>query len=94
MVYIQGLKQVTAIPTSGFGLQTGAINPPLNGGRMNAFDAGDRLHAQSFEALPDGALNLLLRRFKVVEGRPKRSQKVFRRYRQRMTKTVWPLRRV
>jgi hypothetical protein len=57
-------------PVGGFGLQTGAINPPVNGGRMNAFDAGHRLRAQSFEALLDGALNLLFRRFKVVEGRP------------------------
>jgi hypothetical protein len=55
----------------GFGLQTGAVNPPLNGSWMNAFDAGDRLRAQSFEALLDGALNLLFRRFKVVEGRSK-----------------------
>jgi hypothetical protein len=47
----------------GFGLDTGPINPTLNGGRMNAFDAGDRLRAQSFEALLDGALNLLFRRF-------------------------------
>src|SRR5262245_6305065 len=54
-----------------FGLDTGPINPPLNGSRMNAFDAGDRLRAQSFEALLDSALNLLFRRFKVVEGRPK-----------------------
>ncbi len=53
----------------GFGLQTGAINPPLNGGRMNAFDAGNRLRAQSFEPFLDGALNLLFRRLKVVEGR-------------------------
>jgi hypothetical protein len=35
---------------------------------MNAFDAGNRLRAQSFEALLNGALNLLFRRFKVVEG--------------------------
>jgi hypothetical protein len=55
----------------GFGLQTGAINPAPDGGRMNAFDASDRLRTQSFEALPDGALDLLFRRFKVVEGRPK-----------------------
>jgi len=43
----------------------------LNGGRINAFDAGDRLRAQSFEALPDGALNLLFWRFKAVEYRSK-----------------------
>jgi hypothetical protein len=55
----------------GFGLQTRAINPPLNGGRMNAFDAGHDLQAPSFEVLLDGALNLLFRRFKVVEGRSK-----------------------
>jgi hypothetical protein len=58
-------------PVGGFGLKTGAINPPSDGGRMNAFDAGDRLRAQASEALPDGALNLLFRRFKVVEGRSK-----------------------
>src|SRR5262245_8429663 len=52
-----------------FGPQTGAINPALNGGRMNSFDACDRLRAQSFESLLDGALNLLFRHFKVVEGR-------------------------
>jgi hypothetical protein len=36
---------------------------------MNAFDARHGLRAQAFEALLDGALNLLFRRFKVVEGR-------------------------
>jgi hypothetical protein len=36
---------------------------------MNAFNAGNRLRTQSLEALLDGALNLLFRRFKVVEGR-------------------------
>jgi hypothetical protein len=46
-------------------------NPSLNGGRMNAFDAGDRLRAQSFKALPGGALKLLFRLFKVIEGRSK-----------------------
>jgi hypothetical protein len=40
----------------GFGLHTGAINPPLICGRMNAFDACDRLRAQSFKVLLDGAL--------------------------------------
>jgi len=38
---------------------------------MNTFDAGNGLRAQSFEALLDGALNLLFRSFKVVEGRSK-----------------------
>jgi hypothetical protein len=38
---------------------------------MNAFDAGNRLRAQSFDALLDGALNVLFRRFKVMEGRSK-----------------------
>src|SRR5262245_66445763 len=52
-----------------FGLQAGAINPALNSGRMNAFDAGDRLRAQSFKALLDGALDFLFRSLKVVEGR-------------------------
>src|SRR6266542_3072850 len=53
----------------GFGLQTGEINPAPDGGRMNAFDASDGLRAQSFKALPDGALDFLFRRLKVVEGR-------------------------
>jgi hypothetical protein len=53
----------------GFGLQAGAINPALNSGRMNAFDAGDSLRAQSFKALLDGALDFLFRSLKVVEGR-------------------------
>src|SRR5215813_1667982 len=52
----------------GFGLRTGAINPALYGGRLNTFDTGHRLRAQSFEALLDGALNLIFRGFKVVEG--------------------------
>ena len=55
----------------GFGLRTGSINPALNGGRMNAFDTGHGFRAQAFESLLDGALNLLFRRFKVVEGRSK-----------------------
>jgi hypothetical protein len=29
----------------GFGLRTGAINPALNGGRMNAFNTSDSLRA-------------------------------------------------
>src|SRR5262245_18639912 len=53
-----------------FGLDTGPFNPSLNGGRMNAFDARHRFRAQAFEPLLDGALNLLFRRFQVVEGRP------------------------
>ncbi len=56
---------------SGFGLDTGPINPSLYGGRMNAFDARHGFRAQAFEPLLDGALNLLFRCFKVVEGRPK-----------------------
>ena len=55
----------------GFGLNTGPINPSLYGGRMNAFDARHGFGAQAFEPLLDGALNLLFRRFKVVEGRSK-----------------------
>ncbi len=43
----------------------------LNGGRMNAFDSGNRVRTQSFEALLDRALNLLFRCFKVEEGRSK-----------------------
>src|SRR5262249_57546630 len=58
-------------PVGGGGLELGALSPTLDGGRMNAFDAGNRLRAQSFEALLNGALNLLFRRFKVVEGRSK-----------------------
>jgi hypothetical protein len=53
---------------SSFG--TGTINPLLDIGRMNVFDAGDSLRAQVFEPLLDGPLNLLFRRFKVVEDRP------------------------
>jgi hypothetical protein len=55
----------------GFGLRTGSINPALNGGRMNTFDTGHGFRAQAFESLLDGALNLLFRSFKVVEGRSK-----------------------
>jgi hypothetical protein len=55
----------------GFGLDTGPINPSLYGGRMNAFDSRHGFRAQAFEPLLDGALNLLFRRFKVVEGRSK-----------------------
>ena len=47
----------------GFGLRAGAINPALNGGRMNAFDTGHGFRAQAFESLLDGALNLLFQRF-------------------------------
>jgi hypothetical protein len=43
----------------------------LNGGRMNTFDTGHGFRAQAFESLLDGALNLLFRSFKVVEGRSK-----------------------
>ena len=35
---------------------------------MNPFDARHGFRAQAFEPLLDGALNLLFRRFKVVEG--------------------------
>jgi hypothetical protein len=52
----------------GFGLRTGAINPTPDGSRMNAFDAGDSLRAKPFEPLLNGALDLLFRRLKVVEG--------------------------
>src|SRR5262245_7879307 len=55
----------------GRGRRTGSINPAPDGGRMNAFDASDSLRAKPFKPLLDGALNLLFRRFKVVEGRPK-----------------------
>ena len=55
----------------GFCLNTCPINPSLYGGRMNAFDARHGFRAQAFEPLMDGALNLLFRRFKVVEGRSK-----------------------
>jgi hypothetical protein len=55
----------------GFGLNAGPINPSLDGGRMNAFDARHGFRAQAFEPLLNGALNLLFRRFKVVEGRSK-----------------------
>ena len=36
---------------------------------MNLFDAGHCLRAQAFEALLDGALDFLLRRFEIIEGR-------------------------
>ena len=39
-----------------------------DGGRMNAFNTRDSLQAQSFKALLDGALDLLFRRLKIVEG--------------------------
>jgi hypothetical protein len=55
----------------GFGLNTDPITPSLYGGRMNAFNARHGFRAQAFEPLLDGALNLLFRRFKVVEGRSK-----------------------
>ena len=55
----------------GFGLGAGPTKPSLYGGRMNAFDARHGFRAQAFEPLMDGALNLLFRRFKVVEGRSK-----------------------
>lgn len=38
-----------------FGLDTGTINPPLDGGRMIAFDARHGFSAQAFEPLLDGA---------------------------------------
>src|SRR5262249_46593525 len=53
---------------SSFGLDTGPINPSLYSSRMNAFDARHGFRAQAFELLLNGALNLLFRRFKVVEG--------------------------
>jgi hypothetical protein len=37
---------------------------------MNALDARHGFRAQAFEQLLGGALNLLFRRFKVVEDRP------------------------
>jgi hypothetical protein len=52
----------------GFGLQTGAINPALNGGRMNAFDASDSLLAKPFEALLNGALDFLLWGLQIIKG--------------------------
>jgi|SRR5262252_702844 len=61
-----------------FGLGTGSTNPSLYDGPMNAFDARHGFRAQAFEPMLDGALNLLFRRFKVVEDLPKLSQKVFR----------------
>jgi hypothetical protein len=38
---------------------------------MNSFDTRDGFRAQAFEPLLNGALNLLFRRFKVVECRSK-----------------------
>jgi hypothetical protein len=61
----------------GFGLQTGALNPALNGGRMHAFDASNRLWAQPFKALLNGALDFLLWRLEIVEGRPEAVAKSF-----------------
>jgi hypothetical protein len=52
-------------------LDTSPINPALYSGRMNPFDARHGFRAQTFKPLLDGALNLLFRRFKIVEGRPK-----------------------
>jgi hypothetical protein len=40
----------------------------LRGGRMDAFNAGNRLRAQSFESLLNDALDFLLRRLEVIEG--------------------------
>jgi hypothetical protein len=36
---------------------------------MNVFDAGHRLQAPAFEALLDDALDYLLQRLEVIEGR-------------------------
>ena len=36
---------------------------------MNALDPRDRFEAQAFESLLDGALDFLLRRLEVIEGR-------------------------
>ncbi len=51
------------------GLRTGAINPALNGSRMNAFDASDSLRTKPFESLLNGALDFLLWGFEVIKGR-------------------------
>jgi len=52
----------------GFGLRTGAINPALNSGWMNAFDTSDSLRAKPFEPLLDGALDFLFRGLEVIKG--------------------------
>jgi hypothetical protein len=53
----------------GFGLDTGPLNPSLDGGRMNAFDARHSFRAQTFKALLDSALDFLLRSLEIIEGR-------------------------
>jgi len=52
----------------GLGLRTGAINPALNGGRMNAFDTSDSLRAKPFEPLLNGALDFLLWGLEIIKG--------------------------
>jgi hypothetical protein len=54
---------------SGIGLLGSALDPSLDGGRMDLLDAGNRFRAQAFELLVEGALDFLLRRLEVVKGR-------------------------
>ena len=56
------------LPVGGFGLQAGALDPPSDGGRMDAFDASDGFRAKPFEPLLNGALDFRFRGLEIIEG--------------------------
>src|SRR5262244_3924428 len=54
----------------GLSLEAGALDPALDGRRVDALDPRHGFWAQAFESLLKGALDFSFRRFEVVEGRP------------------------
>ena len=52
----------------GLSLDIGAIDPPLDGCGMNAFDARDSFWSEAFKSLLESALHLLLRCLEVIKG--------------------------
>jgi|GEM_PF-6171394 len=51
------------------GLCRGASNPALHRGGMRTFNPRDGFRAQSFQRLMEGALEFLLWRLEIIEGR-------------------------
>jgi hypothetical protein len=66
---VQGLDLGDDLLIGSLGRQTGTLNPTLHGGRMDALNPSDRFWTQPFEPLKERALDFLLRRLEVVEGR-------------------------
>lgn len=56
-------------PVGGLRLGASTLNPTLNAGRMNLFNARDRLRTQPFESLLNGAQDFLFGSLEVIEGR-------------------------